>query len=231
MIIKKSIFFSISLYVCFAGNSQQIEQQLDSSLVKKLLYHSFVCDRKYALPDNYVIQFDNYYSDFEKFRYFKSEKLELHISPYSRRESRADVYSIQLFKYYGQPDEPYFVLKIERCQNIYFHLDEDVWIRVSGFSESDIKLLFDFWGKDQKLTIEDIRNMVDSWQQGDGMFNEVDWDCLIDGYLTNNIKRKCYLSWSKVNLEASVYGTDICPSILDLHSSFSESHPLCGMLR
>ena len=202
MNIKRIILSVICAFTYLSGNSQQLEPQTDSLTIKKMLYHSMVCDSRCIYPDNYVIQFNGYYSNFERFTYLTSKKLYLHTKPYSPSESDLDVYSVQLYKFYTDSQEPYFVLKFDRCRSLYFELAEDVWLRLTGFSESYVKLLFDYLTKDCKLKMNDIKYMINTWKHGDDMFDEINWDCLIDGYLKNDTNRECFLSWTKINAEA-----------------------------
>lgn len=231
MNIKKTILVAVFFTACNVCNAQQAEAQLDSITIKKTLYHSLVCDNKICkYPGGYVSQFDNYYSNFEKFRYFKSKKLRLQVSPYSRVESNFDVYYVQLFKFYGGPDKPYYVLTIDNCRGLHFELKDDVWVRLTGYTESDIKLLFDYMINDQRLTMDDIRYMIDCWRKGDEMFAELDWDCLIDGYLKNDTRQDCYFSWAKINTLTSIYSTSWHPRYENRYSSFSTDFILCGVL-
>lgn len=231
--IKKTILvaaFFLAYSVCVG---QQEKSQLDSVSIKKILYHSLVCDQISILPYYYINTFDNYYLQFDKFRYYKSKKLRLHTKPYSPKESNYDVYSVQLFKFYGfGGDGPYYVLTIDECYDcLHVQIKEDIWVRLSGFTESDIKLVLDYVINDQNLTMDDIKYMIDCWRQGDELFNELDWDCLIDGYLTNDLRRKCYMSWTKIDAAVNLGLKAQDPRELDNYASFSTDYPLCGSLK
>lgn len=231
MNIKRIILSVICVFTYLSGNCQQLEPQSDSLAIKKMLYHSMICDTKCTLPDDYAIQFNGYCSNFERFTYQTSKKLYLHTKPYSPSESNLDVYSVQLYKFYTDSQEPYFVMKFDRCRSLYFELAEDVWLRLTGFFESDVKLMFDYLTKDRKLKMNDIRYMINSWRHGDDMFNEVNWDCLIDGYLKNDTNRECFLSWTKIRAEASIQSPSKNNRTQNLYASFSTNYPLCGILR
>ena len=231
MNIRRLIVIVVFILAKWSSYGQQTNQDSDSIILKKILYHSMVCDNKHSIPWYYMVAFDTYYSSFENFSFFMSKKLQLHTKPYTNRESTVDVYSVQLFKFYMDSSQPYYILKIDGCVSLHFELLDDVWIRIAGFSESDLKLLFDFWTKNSKLTIKDIQYMINSWQEGDELFTELDWDCLLEGYLKNNPKQDCYLSWSKALAIACVWGLDARYYRDQMYASFSTKNPLFGFLR
>lgn len=206
--------------------------QIDSISIKKILYHSYVCDQRCMWPYYYILQFDNYISDFEKFEVVSTPKLRFHTSPYSRREGEHDVYYIQLFKFVVN-DFPYYVLAIDDCLDRGLFLRDEVWLRLSGFVESDIKLFFDYLMMNQELgfTMEKIRSMIVDWCAGDDMFGELDWECLIKGYLSNNPQGRCYRSWSKLFNSIVNHVSDRQIEDQEINSTFSTQYPMIGMFR
>ena len=103
-------------------------------------------------------------------------------------------YTIQLFKINKSSHSPiYYTLKISSCNTYRFSFTGTLWIRLSGYRESDIKVFFDALRK-QGVKKREIVEMVKQWCNSDEMFRELNWDCLLKGYFKNNTHFSCYIS-------------------------------------
>ena len=100
-------------------------------------------------------------------------------------------YTFCLFKV-STPDccTPYYMLRIRNPDNKY----EEVWYRLGGFRDNDIVVLFegllDNWAKNRK----DLIQLTKLWSQRHPLFQELDWECLIVGYLKREPVCDCFLS-------------------------------------
>lgn len=120
---------------------------------------------------------------------------------------------------YGCRNHSYYVLKVDECRTPAFALSHDIWVRITGFSESDIKIFIDYIIK-QGLTIDEFKSMIYDWCIRDSMFNELDWDCLIEGYISGDLKKECYISWSKLAIVTSVATSHMRPEDVDIYMLF-----------
>ena len=181
-------------------------QEYVSSDTKKILFLSCVFDEvslnSYSvnrLFDHIVLNADSNYKNFE---YVCSDKHTLHFS--NNENIKHDRYSVQLYKV---PREhiPYYVLKFESASSVHYTFSDTLWIRVSGYAYNDLKVFFDRL-KEKGMSIEKIRSMVNTWQNIDGLFNEIDWKCLLDGYEINDTRRDCYVSYIYASHNAACKG-------------------------
>lgn len=205
MTIKKyfiALLLSISLLtnVCHA--------QKDNT--KAFLFLSVFCD----VYDSYYEQSADIVKEFhilyEEFSYECTKPLEISVSKYPRDTLRPyEKYTIQLFKIKRGPITPsYYILKLGPCDTYKFSFSETLWIRVSGYQESDLKVFFDSL-TERGLRKKDIVGMVEKWRESDEMFCEIDWGCLLKGYFENNTHLGCYISGAKMMYDARYYLEDI----------------------
>ena len=103
-------------------------------------------------------------------------------------------YKIQLFKIETHPIiSKYYILYVKACFPTEFNFQHDLWLRVYGFRENDLKIFFDAL-REQGISKKDIKKMVNDWSNSDSLFNEIDWECLLKGYFSNNTHCDCYIS-------------------------------------
>lgn len=155
-----------------------------SYLIDEVSFNSYPID---YLFDTFVGKVESNYNDFA---YECSEPLELHFS--NNVFVLHDKYTVQLFKipkrYFS-----YYLLRFNSSSSITYNYSDVLWIRVSGYTENDLKIFIDGL-IDKGMTIEAIRSMINLWCQQDSLFDELDWDCLLEGYEKNDTHRKCYVS-------------------------------------
>ena len=84
-----------------------------------------------------------------------------------------------------------------------------------------MKLLFDELKK-QGLSKKDIKELVLLWSKVGGLFSEVDWDCILRGYYSNNTHYNCFISNTFFQYNARYRG-----KIIDIFAFFSNK-PLSG---
>lgn len=104
----------------------------------------------------------------------------------------------------------------------------EVWLRVGGYVENDIHLLFDYL-KEDRIRSRQLREMFEQWQTSESLFCEVDWTCLISGYKKNKTNSSCFLSVEYI------LANDFCINCTlleedELYSIFSRL-PLYGSFR
>lgn len=104
----------------------------------------------------------------------------------------------------------------------------DVWLRVSGYFENDLKLFFDYLVKQRHIKRKKLQSIINEWEHADLLYRELNLSCLLKGYFKNSTKSDCYISASYVRvLDASIGFDPIEPN--DIHSIFSRV-PLYGYL-
>lgn len=164
-----------------------------SESVKKMLYLSVIFDNANYEYENVETAFENITSveKYNQFCYQSSKILDVYTS--EKIKDKYHKYRVCLLKIPTKVGVPYYVLWMLPCQTLDFSFDSDLWIRISGYRENDIKVFLEGLQK-QGINIEKIKKMIDSWKSGDSMFSEIDWDCLLEGYQTNNTQSDCFIS-------------------------------------
>ncbi len=161
---------------------------------KKILFLSCLIDETSLngcpLDSTFDYWVNNVKSEYQSFGFEASKRLNLHY--WGSDEYDRDVYSVQLFKI-PQENISYYVLRFESTNNIVVHFWDTVWIRVSGYTECDLKIFFDRLIQ-KGMSIDRIRSMINVWCKEDPMFDEVDWNCLINGYIQGKPEGDCYRS-------------------------------------
>ncbi len=137
-------------------------------------------------------------------------------------DSITNKYSIQLFKIYADNSE-----KQSRYLIQYKDFREAVWLRVAGYTENDIHLLFDYLRK-QGIRKQKLRLMIQEWQRADELFKEIDLNCLFHGYLRHSTSGNCFKSVYYIGLNDLSIGCNILEAD-EINSVFSKV-PLSGYL-
>ncbi|MBP5548491.1 MAG: hypothetical protein J6X58_06355 [Bacteroidales bacterium] len=151
----------------------------------------------YYLEDKFDLLVNDTKSNYKSLRYEASECLRLHY--WGNEEYDGDIYSVQLFKIH-QDYSSYYVLRFESTNNKVVHFEDTIWIRVAGYTECDLKIFFDRLLQ-KGMSMNRIRTMIDTWCKEDPLFDELDWNCLINGYLNGKTEGDCYKSniYAKLN--------------------------------
>lgn len=188
---------------------------------KKILYLSCLLDdvslNGYS-PEELINRYV-YYADssYRNFNYKSSKLLSLHFS--NNELIKHDEYSVQLYKI-PRKHYPYYVLYFNSTTSTSNSFWNILWIRVSGYTENDIKIFFDGL-LETGMNLDDIKDMVGVWRKNDELFDELDWDCLIDGYELNNTQRDCYISHSYSSHNAACFNCRHAVMNHNIYSSFS----------
>ena len=171
-----------------------------SEFEKKIIYLSYIMDDVSLESHSVNTYFDkivtNAYTSFLDFDVTASLLLKLHFYGDSNCKyggNEPDLYYVQLFKI-TEMNGSYYLLKFDsknsRCR---FRFSDTLWIRVSGYTLNDLKI---FWDKlrEKGMNNDQLRSMYEYWQLSDPMFKEIDWECLLSGYLNNETTGECFLS-------------------------------------
>lgn len=104
----------------------------------------------------------------------------------------------------------------------------ELWLRLGGYVENDVNLLFDYLKK-IGLKNRHIKQMLKEWTIQEGVFSNIDWVCLFEGYLKNDLTRECFISIFYI--EANANSINFNPvSEKKLYSIFARM-PLYGYFR
>ena len=191
---------------------------------KAFLFLSVFCeesDSYYEQSADIIKRFDTLY---ENFTYECTKPLAIPTSRFIK-DSLMDYekYTIQLFKIKRTRIPSYYIMRIASCDTYLFSFPEELWIRICGYRESDLKVFFDALKK-RGVTNNEISEMVESWCDANELFREIDWNCLMNGYFKNDTHSSCYASGSNIWYKARYLGEKN-----DIYAVFS-SKPLAGIL-
>lgn len=187
----KNPFLVYLFYILFIPNI--CHSQDDST--KAFLFMSIYGEESDLYYESSIDNVKEFIERYDMFKYDCTPILEIPVSEY-RHDPMQDYekYKIQLFRIQTSSQlRPYYVLKMYSCNTILFSLPETIWLRVSGYKECDFKIFFDAL-KRQGMRINDFKIMVNQWMLSHKMFEEIDWDCILNGYRKNNTHGDCYLS-------------------------------------
>lgn len=186
--------------------------------IKSFLFLSVFCD----WSDYWINQASNiiedFQNDYDKFSYECTRPLEIPVDTlYFDSLLSYEKYTIQLFKIQRNPKLPtYYILRVVGCDTYKFNFRDQLWIRISGYRESDLKVFFDAL-RQQGLKKRDLKFMIEQWCNSDEMFREIDWDCLLKGYFKNDTRSDCYISNSNI-----VYKLQYLGEKDDIYATFSK---------
>ena len=216
-ILTNCVLWILLLFISIEVNAQSKSQDDE----RKILYISSLIDEvslnSYSLSrlfDKYIFKADTCFSNF---KYELSEKLRLHFS--NNELIKHDIYSVQLFKI-ASSHYPYYILCFNSSNSINYTFADDLWIRVSGYVENDLKIFFDRL-KEKGMSNDMIKSMISLWCEKDSLFAELDWDCLFEGYELNDTKRECYISQKYYRHYASCVNCKNHVVNRNIYSSFS----------
>lgn len=186
------IKYIFCFFILFYPLGSFAQKQYDN--IKKILYLSYLIDDISLNSHPLELMFNSLviYADssFNDFYYESSEQLELHF--FNDDSNNSDKYTIQLFKI-PREFHPYYVLYFNSSTSFFFSFWDNLWIRASGYAENDLKLFFDGL-QEMGMSLDRIKAMINIWRENDSLFNELDWDCLIEGYETNDTQKECFVS-------------------------------------
>lgn len=110
------------------------------------------------------------------------------------RDTFKDFYTLQIFKINSENSR-----SVSRYLLKYVDFDGEVWLRVSGYIENDMKLFFDFL-REKGVKKKHLMKVVEEWRDSNSIFKEVDFSCLLDGYYNNRTTGDCFIAVAYVNL-------------------------------
>ncbi|MCR5193335.1 MAG: hypothetical protein K6D59_08530 [Bacteroidales bacterium] len=168
-------------------------QERYSELDKKILFLSCLMDEttlnNYAIDDYFEYYQKRTSCEYDTFHFFASPRISLHFY-HNDTNHTGDLYYIQIFKI-PQHYMDYYVIKFD-SHNTVLNYSGSNWIRVSGYRENDLKIFFD--NLVNRFNINRLSCMIQQWVESDPLFNELDWNCLLDGYKDDNTNGDCYKS-------------------------------------
>lgn len=215
----KNIISAVLLSITLSTNLCNAQDK-----TKAFLFLSVFCeesDSYYELSADIVKRFDSIY---ENFSYECTKPLVIPVDTFHRDPLKSyEKYTIQLFKIRSSHTPAYYILRLSSCDTYKFSFPEELWIRISGYRESDLKVFFDALRK-RGLKKKEIIDMVNQWRNADEMFCELDWDCLLKGYFKNITCYSCYVSGANIRYKACYLGEDN-----DIYAVFSKK-TLAGTL-
>lgn len=103
----------------------------------------------------------------------------------------------------------------------------DVWIRVKGWRENDMRFLYLMYKKNG-LKKKDFKQMVLSWAIIDSIAGEIPWDKIVKGAMSNEMEDDCFISEHYKLLNSLRYRGGLKTPNKDLYSVFSRQ-PMSGM--
>ncbi len=129
----------------------------------------------------------------------------------------------------------YKVLWLDNVDGLYLiHLvDElsrniDVWIRVKGWRENDMRFLYLMYKKNG-LQERDFRHMVQAWGSlGSSIAREIPWDKMVKGAIRNKMEDDCFISEHYKLLDSLRSRDGLKTPVRNLYSVFSRQ-PMSGM--
>lgn len=213
------IKYIVCLFIMFYTVDSFAQKQYDT--VKKILYMSYIMDEVSLNSHSLELMFNSLVTDsdtsFKDFYYESSEQLELHF--FNDESFNRDKYTVQLFKI---PREfyPYYVLYFNSSTSFFFSFWDNLWIRASGFAENDLKLFFDGL-QEIGMSMDRIKAMINIWRKRDPLFNELDWNCLIEGYESNDTQKECYVSHTYFTHDRACVNCTHAVSNHNIYSTFS----------
>lgn len=207
---------------CFISSGLRAQENVElSGETKMLLFTSVEYDGNTATSttlENWFQVRENHY----KFLQVEHSPVAVLYRP-QMLDSISGKYEVILYKILSQNSENQsrFVLRYKDISN-------EVWLRVGGYVENDLHLLFDYF-EDGGIKKKKLKGMLRDWGNLNSLFAEVDWECLINGYKKNNTKSECFRS------AYFVFANDLCINCTlltkhQLNSSFSRL-PLYGSFK
>ena len=151
-----------------------------------LLFTSVECDGNTAIDitlENWFQLKENHY----KFLQVERSSLEVLYKP-QMSDSISGEYELILYKILSQNSENQsrFVLRYKDMWN-------EVWLRVGGYVENDLHLLFNYLQGDG-ITKSKLKEIIRDWETLNSLYTEVDWECLFIGDKKNSTKSECFKS-------------------------------------
>lgn len=148
-----------------------------------------------------------------------------------RKAMKHEEYISDSIDYYVQF---YKILCVDNVGGLYvIHLvDElsrniDVWIRVKGWRENDMRFLYLMYKKNG-LQKRDFKHMVLSWGSTDSIANEIPWDKMVKDAMKNKMEDDCFISEHYKLFDSLRYRDGLKTPTRDLYSVFSRQ-PMNGM--
>ena len=133
-------------------------------------------------------------------------------------------YSVQFYKiqWFDKVGGLYIIHLVDNLSK-----DIDVWIRVKGWRENDMRFLYLMYKKNG-LKKRDFKHMVLSWGAIDSIASEIPWDKIVKGAMNNKMEDDCFISEHYKLLDSLRYRDGLKIPTRDLYSVFSRQ-PMSGM--
>ncbi|BDS09822.1 hypothetical protein [Aureispira anguillae] len=213
----------IVLFALFTANTSIKAQKSDSLLderTKMLLFTSIEADGNYGCKitwDDWVKTLENHY-EYLKIEHTHSKKF---ILP-KNLDTIGTSYRLQLFKIksFNSENQSRFLLQYTKTS-----LRNNVWLRVDGYVENDLNLLFDHFIR-QGTKKKDLKIILQEWEKSDELYKELDLFCKLKGYLNRKKELSCFKSAFYIGINDATIGASPLKEN-ELNSPFSRV-PLYG---
>lgn len=172
---------------CFIYSGLKAQENIElSDETKMLLFTSVEYDGNTAIDitlENWFLLKENHY----EFLQVEISSEEVLYKP-QMSDSISGEYELILYKILSQNSENQsrFVLRYKDMWN-------EVWLRVGGYVENDLHLLFNYLQGDG-ITKSKLKEIIRDWETLNSLYTEVDWECLFIGYKKNSTKSECFKS-------------------------------------
>lgn len=217
--MKKAISLLLIIsFVWYDNVFAQKKPMSEEDIIKMALATSVIFDGSQIIYHETIDEYtESLKKHFDAFEFTQSPKIVFY-KPNMPYDSIAGKYQIQLFKVQCYNSE---------YQHLYLMWYKDFrnksWLRVGGYIENDLKLLFDYLRK-QGMRKRHLKLMLNQWRASDPLFEELDWGCLFAGYLKNKTNTDCFLSVYYIDINGFSVGFDpLSPK--ELYSRFARSCP------
>lgn len=192
------------LWVCPPAERHAMRNTLDTVQLTNPVYLSYLLDEVSLNSHRIDLLFEDIVSTSSYDNFLFQASKSVYLNYFEGTKLIPDNYTIQLFKIPAS-ETSYYLLKFESKQSKHYTFLTTLWIRVSGYTLSDLKIFFDKL-QEKGMSLKQIHSMVSNWCEADDMFSELDWECLLDGYEKGETTNVCYLSQRYANLIALCIG-------------------------
>ena len=212
------MFLLLSINLVFV--TQTFGQRIDSFIsqeIKMILFSSVETDGAYIYNMNFD-KMNSVLSNHYEFLEIKMSSQEEFIKPRAA-DSISGRYLVRLYKIIN-----YDSGRMSRYLLHYIDFNNNVWLRVGGYVENDLKVFFDYLIS-QGISRKQLKGILERWEESDSIYKELDLACKLNGYFKNSTNSDCFYSVffitkNKVSLNGNRVSEKSC---------FSRC-PLSGML-
>lgn len=218
----KIIVALLGVYLLIPNVLAQRNRTLIDEDTKTLIFSSIKTDGGYVYKKGGTKWEEKLKNDYKKLEIKKTKLLRFSLP--SSKDTIKTNYTIQLFQIddFNSEEQSFFLLKFS-------NFDNNIWLRVDGYVENDINLLFDYF-RTQKQKKQDLSEIIAEWEATDELFRELNLQCKLQGYLKGKSEFPCFKSIFYIRKNDSVIGITGPLKKKELNSKFSRI-PLYGWFK